>query len=426
MKRLISMVIAVTIPAAVAGDRQIGMGKSVQPRILTVSKTPGLATFNAIEPALEEAAAQDTIEIIDDGVYEEDLLIREAQTGLTLRARTGNKPVVKGAGPSIIEIFGAEGVTIEGLRITGGAAVGLVATGPAVRALRVNDCRFETIPSAGILLDNGDAAEIVDCTFRNLGGAGISLRAGADVEITSNDFYGGPMNTSLSNGILVEGSSVLIDRNYLIGLGGSGIATVLQPVEAPRRESAVTIVNNLITGCGAADPQEGDGIRILGSSNTVNHVRIVNNTIVNSARLGVGFGFEAGAIASRAEMYNTIVTASGPPGGVASDIAVYSEASVSLSQTTAQTTIRFCFIGQDPVFGSLTRDGNITGDPKFEDAARGNYRLGYKSPCIDAGSNEAIADFTYDAENSGRIFDGDSDGHYDVDIGAYEYDYTLM
>ncbi len=59
-------------------------------------------------------------------------------------------------------------------------------------------------------------------------------------------------------------------------------------------------------------------------------------------------------------------------------------------------------------------NGNVTNDPAFIDAANGNVRLKYGSPCIDTGDN-AEASGSPDLDSNDRIVNGT------VDMGAYEY-----
>jgi hypothetical protein len=63
--------------------------------------------------------------------------------------------------------------------------------------------------------------------------------------------------------------------------------------------------------------------------------------------------------------------------------------------------------------------GNVTGDPRFVDAAHGDYRLQPASPCIDAGSNALMSAGT-DLDGVSRPRDGDGDGTATVDMGCYE------
>jgi hypothetical protein len=67
--------------------------------------------------------------------------------------------------------------------------------------------------------------------------------------------------------------------------------------------------------------------------------------------------------------------------------------------------------------------GNISMDPKFVDAANGDFSLQSDSPCIDSGTN-TITDYTFPVADLGsciRIWDGNGDSNAIVDMGAYEY-----
>ncbi|MBN2404076.1 MAG: cell wall-binding repeat-containing protein [Coriobacteriia bacterium] len=64
-------------------------------------------------------------------------------------------------------------------------------------------------------------------------------------------------------------------------------------------------------------------------------------------------------------------------------------------------------------------EGLIYDDPRFMDAADGDYRLSYGSPCVDVAYDEwgPFEDFT----GTYRPIDGDGDGMAVPDMGAYEY-----
>ncbi|MDH7603227.1 MAG: right-handed parallel beta-helix repeat-containing protein, partial [Armatimonadota bacterium] len=152
-------------------------------------------------------------------------------------------------------------------------------------------------------------------------------------------------------------------------------------------ETAPVVSNNIITA------NAGAGVRCTGGAPLV-----VNNTIVgNTAAIEILGG--SPRIVNNIVAFNAAgFTASGGAAQLSHN-AVHSNAS-------------------GDYLGVVPGDGDISCDPMFVDGTRGDFRLAFGSPCIDAG--DANASPGVDAFGGVRPVDGDGDGIARVDIGAHE------
>ncbi len=175
------------------------------------------------------------------------------------------------------------------------------------------------------------------------------------------------------------------------------------------RQSSPVITNNIITE-NTAD--RGGGIAIFESSPI-----ITNNTITGNNAIRLDGGGIYCIISSWPIFTNNIITgnSSNLPGG-------------GIGCFACPATITF-----DNVWGNTPDNyrcgspgaGCISADPLFENTTIGDFHLQPNSPCIDAGTNDAVGLPEYDAEGNPRVLDGNNDGIDIVDMGAFEYERVI-
>ncbi len=74
------------------------------------------------------------------------------------------------------------------------------------------------------------------------------------------------------------------------------------------------------------------------------------------------------------------------------------------------------------VQGGWPGEGNIDADPLFAAPDTGDYHLAVGSPCIDAGAPDVVpAPDDRDIDGQLRVWDGDADGQWRVDMGSDEF-----
>jgi hypothetical protein len=160
-----------------------------------------------------------------------------------------------------------------------------------------------------------------------------------------------------------------------------------------------------IVSCLFASNRGGEGGAIYSSGSTT----VINSTIVGNAA-GVGGGLRT---AGGDVLLSSIVFSNSAPIGPA----------ISCSQCAGVAVSSSCIQGGWP------GPGNISANPMFAGADRGDYRLLPGSPCIDSGDSTAVpAGVASDLDGSFRFQDdpaapdvGVPDGvHSIVDMGAYE------
>ena len=254
-----------------------------------------------------------------------------------------------------------ESVMLDGFTITGGNATSDYIAGGMLNyesSPIVKNCNFSrnSAGQGGGMANRHSNPTVTNCIF-----SGNATVYGG----------GGMYNTDGSNPVVTD---CIFIENSASMLGGGGMYN---------GDSSPTVTNCRFTGNYA---MFGGGMyNVGGSSTTVTNCTFSENRV---SAWGGGMQNEAGAMPT---VTNCILW-----GDIPDEIAFSGSATVTHSD----------------VEGGWTGIGNIALDPKFADA---EGRLSFDSPCIDAGSNDAVpSDVTTDLDGNPRIVNGT------VDMGAYE------
>ena len=159
-----------------------------EPQMLRVAQD-GTGDFTSIRDALEAALDRATIEILDDGVYREDIEI--VQNQITLKAAAGKIPTVDGGGFPAIVIDAGNDVRISGLRLIKGAP--------------------------GVFIVNG-ANGIIEGNSISQSEDGICLLTGSQATIQNNKIF-----DNAQTGVCALDSSIILSNNEIFGNGTEGV-----------------------------------------------------------------------------------------------------------------------------------------------------------------------------------------------------------
>ena len=312
-------------------------------------------------------------------------------SGFTIR---GGFDTHSGAGIQV----GSSSPTISGNVITGNRSctgVGIHSSfgSPLIKGNRITRNSTETCTGGwgiGVYIGGDSAAEVVDN------------------EITENTSmgatFGGGLALFAAGNAVVSGN--LIARNSTEGPWGCGWGGGMVTANFVQAK----VFNNVIAGnraCFAAGVQWGGttGINLL-----------VNNTIVGNVASVSHSGVHVSGFDARQQVFNNIIAVGSGP-------ALFCENAASVSSPTLNSNNMYS--AQGAAYGGTCTDqtginGNISADPRFTDAAAGDYRLIVGSPAIDTGSPAAPILPPTDFAGGARVLDGDGDGTLRVDMGALE------
>ncbi len=397
--------------------------------------------YPTIQQGIDAAVDGDEV-IIADGVYTgaENRNIDFLGKLITVRSENGPENC-------IVDVQGVSGsrgfqfvsgetreAVLEGITITRGHATVWLEGGGAILILSASptliNCVFldnehivlELDGEGGAIYSTGDPL-IIDCVFEdNLAvgycqgaGGGFRNKDGRPVLIGCS-FIGNLADGdkaicgSVGGGLRSSGGSVLlIDCQFTGNTAGAvngdgGGASI----------NGGTLINCVFEN-NHADDGDGGGLDKTGA------VTVFNSLFVgNSAEVGGGAGGGANFInCTFSENAATVTGGATAGGGALTNCIVWNN---SNSQIVGNATVSY-----SDVEGGYAGEGNISGDPRFEDPDNGDYRLKPVSPCIDAGDNTIAGCLLSDLDGNERRFDHPSTRDTGlgrapiVDMGAYEF-----
>jgi hypothetical protein len=248
-----------------------------------------------------------------------------------------------------------------------------------------SDCSVRTLKAALTILDGDHTTAVLTLTSQsadiNVTGLtiqnGESTLAGAGLAVNPDD--------AQTSQVLVEEN--IIKNNHSTGVGG-GVA-----LYSGGSDVVLYFEKNLIVG-NSSDNDDGGGFAVSNAGD----LRILNNTIVeNTTRVAATTtgGFQ-GISGANAQVWNNILLNN-------------TNKSLTVSATTLSTRYNDYDVWSGPTLEA--DDGNVSVDPKFVDAADGDFHLRGNSPLLDVTPFTTVSP---DVEGNPTPLGGK------MDVGAFE------
>ena len=296
--------------------------------------------------------------------------------------------------------------------------------------VRVADTRFETnnaTAGGGLSVVSTAGASLVErcslLTNDGTSGPGIYVES-TSPRVTVRDCVFDANTGTTGIGVYVrEADDVLVERctfqNSRFTAGG-GIYVSSQGA-GPRTTIRGCVFRDNKLHANAGSGRLGGGVGVAGGGNSGPLVTIEDSLFYQNQLKQVGVTNGGSAVLDRCTIYRPIagagVNAQTRSSLQLTNCIVWNPFGVSGLEATGSGSVvasRSCIAGGAP--GA----GNISDDPRFVDAAAGDFRLLASSPCIDAGDPAALP-AGLDLDGEPRLLDGDLDGSLIVDIGADEH-----
>lgn len=300
---------------------------------------------------------------------------------------------------SMLVISGSPNTTVSGITFSGAGAKG-------------GDNKFG--PKSGVKMDSGT---LEDCVIRNVetrnnsyDGAGVNMTGGTlrRCTVTGCSAVDSGGACKAGEGIYMTGGLVencIISNN---GYKGEG--------KVDSQGGAVCILGGILRGClvyGNKNRVTASGVGVAGGAKADSPAVVVENcTIVGNSQNAsdsnaYGLCVYYNNPWAKTKCYNVVIRNNIVWGNYAFDGTTEVNCNFEGAEPSALTTV------YNDTKPKIDGEGNVSSDPKFENAAAGDYHIG-ASICYDGGLNQSWMDVAVDLDGNPRI------RHGIVDIGCYE------
>ena len=266
-------------------------------------------------------------------------------------------------------------------------------------------CTTQTLDPGNTILDGEGMEGVLSVSSQSESPFAQTIVEGITAQNGQSQMYSvSGVSAFTKNGLLALSHCAFLDNGPGMDWGGLYAATTT---------GSITLANSLIAG----NTSYNNGAGFYLSLSQGGHATLVNNTITGNSlssdwSYGSGGYFYLYASSCRLDLYNNIIWDN--EGGFGQEIYVRNDSDAEVNAYNNDF---------DPqrtggLLSSANLGGNISTDPLFADAAGGDYRLSFGSPCLDAGDETAPGLPETDFEGDQRVLG------VTVDIGADEYHAT--
>lgn len=268
-----------------------------------------------------------------------------------------------------------------------------------------------------VLISDGLASSIDHCMFASNEGVGAALTLSStpdcvvsDCTFMDNTSQGGAGGMQADEPLLVDGCTFLRNSSEL-GAGGATARGLVSNCAFIDNDGwfgggllaiECNVSNSVFSGNSASN---GGGI-MTGTGN------MVMSNCSFSGNSGGGLRLSNSGAGGTVTVVNSILWGNSP-----AQIDMYGGGPPNPPASLVSTVV----VSYSCVQNGWTGVGNISSDPLFIQPGCDNARLGYGSPCINAGNNAAIpSGIVFDLDGQSRVQGGT------VDIGAYEGGHEML